>query len=366
MGSGAALPPDRRRAELRRGDGAGACWSASACVLTSGCSNELASTPCSSTWSSSCRCCSAVLVALLPQSEKGQIRAVTFIGMLVDFGLAVLASTCASTRRAPEFQLEYRAAAGSPTSGISYHVGVDGLAVCADAAHRVPRARWWCSPRWTFIEDRVKEFHLALLVLQTAMLGALASLDVLLFYVFFEAMLIPMYLLIGVWGSEERQKAAVKFFLYTLAGSLLMLVAILAVYFLAPARRRAQLRLRDHLQRAARRQPRARAPASPARRRAAPRSRRWRRRCTPTARGCSSPSRWRSRSRCRCSRCTPGCRTRTCRRRWPGSIDPRRRDAEDGDLRLLAFRHAAVPGGRAADAAALRGARRWWASSTAR
>ncbi|HZH03503.1 MAG TPA: NADH-quinone oxidoreductase subunit M, partial [Myxococcaceae bacterium] len=86
---------------------------------------------------------------------------------------------------------------------------------------------------WTGITERVKEFHIAVLVLQTAMLGALVSLDLLLFYVFWEAMLIPMYLLVGVWGSEERIKAAVKFFLYTLVGSLLMLVAVLAVYFLA-------------------------------------------------------------------------------------------------------------------------------------
>ena len=86
---------------------------------------------------------------------------------------------------------------------------------------------------WTFIETRVKSFHLSLLLIQTAMLGALASLDIILFYIFFEAMLVPMYFIIGVWGSEERTKAAIKFFIYTLAGSLIMLVAILAVYFLA-------------------------------------------------------------------------------------------------------------------------------------
>ncbi|HZI13383.1 MAG TPA: NADH-quinone oxidoreductase subunit M, partial [Myxococcus sp.] len=85
----------------------------------------------------------------------------------------------------------------------------------------------------TYISHRIKEFHLALLVLQTTMLGALVSMDLLLFYVFFEAMLIPMYLMVGVWGAEDRQMAAVKFFLYTLAGSLLMLVAIVALYFIA-------------------------------------------------------------------------------------------------------------------------------------
>src|SRR5690606_4283382 len=86
---------------------------------------------------------------------------------------------------------------------------------------------------WTFVQARVKAFHIALLVLQTAMLGAVISLDVLLFYVFFEAMLVPMYLLVGVWGSENRQMAAMKFFVYTLVGSLLMLVALIAVYLIA-------------------------------------------------------------------------------------------------------------------------------------
>ncbi len=167
---------------------------------------------------------------------------------------------------------------------------------------------------WSFIEDRVKEFHLALLLLQTAMLGALASLDVILFYVFFEAMLIPMYLLIGVWGSEERQMAAMKFFLYTLVGSLLMLVAMLAVYFLgqpAGARSFDYAAFYNWL--------------APANRELA---------ACLIGKDCASMSpvadalqmlravdvprlrASRSRSRCRCSRCTPGCPTRTCRRRW--------------------------------------------------
>ncbi|MGQ0508255.1 MAG: complex I subunit 4 family protein, partial [Myxococcaceae bacterium] len=86
---------------------------------------------------------------------------------------------------------------------------------------------------WRSIDSRVKEFHLALLVLQTAMLGALGALDLVLFYIFWEAMLIPMYLLVGVWGSEGRIAAAMKFFIYTLIGSLLMLVAILGLYFIS-------------------------------------------------------------------------------------------------------------------------------------
>src|SRR5207244_9422834 len=79
---------------------------------------------------------------------------------------------------------------------------------------------------WKYIQQRVKPYCIALLVLETAMIGTLAALDLVLFYVFWEAMLIPMYLLIGMWGSERRIYAAVKFFLFTFIGSVLMLLAI--------------------------------------------------------------------------------------------------------------------------------------------
>jgi NADH-quinone oxidoreductase subunit M len=174
----------------------------------------------------------AVLVTLLPQGEKQLIRAWTLLGMLVNLALAIWLYGSFDPK-GPEFQLEHRVA-WIPDLGISYHVGVDGLAVSLMllTAFLGP---FLVLASWRFIDTRVKSFHAALLLIQTAMLGALASLDIILFYVFFEAMLVPMYLLIGVWGSEERTQAAMKFFLYTLAGSLLMLVAILAVYFLQPA-----------------------------------------------------------------------------------------------------------------------------------
>ncbi|MFN0061600.1 MAG: NuoM family protein [Myxococcaceae bacterium] len=170
------------------------------------------------------------MVAVLPGSETGQIRAVTWAGMLVTFGLT-LALYLGFSPQGPEFQYTFRAP-WLTDLGIAYHVGVDGIAVSLMLLAGVLGPLVVMASSGT-VQKRVKEFHLALLVLQTAMLGALAALDVIVFYVFFEAMLIPMYLLIGVWGSEERQMAAVKFFLYTLAGSLLMLVAILAVYFIA-------------------------------------------------------------------------------------------------------------------------------------
>ncbi len=84
---------------------------------------------------------------------------------------------------------------------------------------------------WRAIETRVKEFMATLLIMETAMLGVFTALDFVFFYVFWEVMLIPMYLIIGVWGGPNRIYAAIKFFLYTLAGSLLLLVAIIVFYF---------------------------------------------------------------------------------------------------------------------------------------
>ncbi len=173
----------------------------------------------------------AALVMFLPKTEKRQIRAITFMGMLFNLATCVWAWTRFVPRSGTEFQLEYRLR-WIDDLGVSFHVGVDGLAMTLVLLTGV-LGPLVVLASWTFVEERVKEFHLALLVLQTALIGAVCSLDVLLFYVFFEAMLIPMYLLIGVWGSEERQMAATKFFLYTLIGSLLMLVALLAAYFLA-------------------------------------------------------------------------------------------------------------------------------------
>ena len=84
---------------------------------------------------------------------------------------------------------------------------------------------------WTAIENRVKEYYVWFLVLQTGMLGVFMALDFFLFFVFWEAMLVPMYLLIGIWGGPRKLYAAIKFFLYTLVGSVLMLLGILFLYF---------------------------------------------------------------------------------------------------------------------------------------
>ena len=171
------------------------------------------------------------LVVFLPKDEKGQIRAVTLAGMIGSFLTTLWAWFRFDIHSPVEFQLEYRLEWLSDV-GISYHVGVDGLSVALVLLTGVLGPMVVLSS-WTFVQERVKEFHLALLVLQTAMFGAFTSIDTMLFFMFFEAVLVPMYLLIGVWGSEERQKAAVKFFLYTMVGSVLMLLALFAVYFLS-------------------------------------------------------------------------------------------------------------------------------------
>ncbi|MBL9037406.1 MAG: Fe-S-binding domain-containing protein, partial [Archangium sp.] len=173
----------------------------------------------------------AAVVAFMPKGEKGQIRGLTLVGMVLNLATCVWAWLRFVPNHPMEFQSEYRLQWVADI-GLSYHVGVDGLAMTLVMLTGI-LGPLVVLASWTYVDERVKEFHLALLVLQTAMLGALCALDVLLFYIFFEAMLVPMYLLIGVWGAEDRQMAAMKFFLYTLVGSLLMLVALLAVYFLA-------------------------------------------------------------------------------------------------------------------------------------
>ncbi len=117
-----------------------------------------------------------------------------------------------------------------PTLGVNYHVGVDGISLLLVllTTFLTPLA---LASAWHAIEDRTKEFVITMLLLETGMLGVFVSLDLFLFFVFWEAMLIPMYLIIGVWGGANRIYAAVKFVLYTMVGSALMLVAILAFYY---------------------------------------------------------------------------------------------------------------------------------------
>jgi len=113
---------------------------------------------------------------------------------------------------------------------IKYLVGVDGISMLLVLLTTILGFIAILSA-WTTIQTRVKQFYACMLLLQTGMLGVFISLDFFLFYIFWEVMLIPMYFIIGVWGGPRRIYAAVKFFIYTLLGSLLMLLGILALYF---------------------------------------------------------------------------------------------------------------------------------------
>ncbi len=114
--------------------------------------------------------------------------------------------------------------------GAKYKFGIDGISMLLTLLTTLLGAIAVLSS-WNAIKEREKEYYAFLLLLQTGMLGVFMSLDFLLFYVFWEVMLVPMYFLIGVWGGPRKLYAAIKFFLYTLAGSVLMLVGILAIYF---------------------------------------------------------------------------------------------------------------------------------------
>jgi len=117
-----------------------------------------------------------------------------------------------------------------PSIGVQYLFGVDGISTLLILLTTLLGFIAILSS-WTAITDRVRQYYVFLLLLQVGMLGVFCALDMFLFYVFWEVMLVPMYFLIGIWGSARRLYAAIKFFLYTLAGSVVMLLGILALYF---------------------------------------------------------------------------------------------------------------------------------------
>jgi NADH-quinone oxidoreductase subunit M len=117
-----------------------------------------------------------------------------------------------------------------PEFGITYHMGVDGISMMFVLLSTLLTPICVLAS-WESIQHRVKEYMIAFLVLETLMVGMFCALDFVLFYMFFEGVLIPMFLIIGVWGGQRRVYSAFKFFLFTLAGSVLMLLAMLAIYF---------------------------------------------------------------------------------------------------------------------------------------
>src|SRR4026207_1771558 len=118
-----------------------------------------------------------------------------------------------------------------PIIGARYQMGVDGVTVLLIVLTTLLGVIAALSS-WEYIQKREKEYYVLLLLLQTAVIGVFASMDLFLFYLFFEVSLVPMYFLIGIWGGENRLYAAIKFFLYTLVGSVVMLLGVLKMYFL--------------------------------------------------------------------------------------------------------------------------------------
>ena len=169
-----------------------------------------------------------LLLALGRDNNAGTVRALALVGAVASFAVTIPLLTGFNTGTAAMQFVEKLP--WIERFNIHYHLGLDGLSV-------------WFVPltafitiivviaAWQVIEDRVAQYMGAFLVLSGLMIGVFCALDGLLFYVFFEATLIPIYLIIGVWGGPNRVYAAFKFFLYTLLGSLLMLVALVYLYF---------------------------------------------------------------------------------------------------------------------------------------
>jgi NADH-quinone oxidoreductase subunit M len=170
----------------------------------------------------------ALLVALVPASREQTARLVALAASLATLVLAVVLAARFRTGEAG-FQLGM-AARWVPAFGVSYRVGVDGVSLPLVLLTAVlsPLA---IAGSWR-MTDRPRTYLALLLVLETAMIGVFVSLDLFLFYIFWEAVLVPAYFLIGSFGGPRRVYAAVKFFVYTLAGGLLMLVGIIALFWL--------------------------------------------------------------------------------------------------------------------------------------
>lgn len=171
----------------------------------------------------------AALILVIPGAKKNLIRVIAMTVLTFDFFLSLLIFfQFDGTRTTMQFVEKI---AWIENLGISYNVGMDGISILLYmlATFLAPLI---VLSTWKAIDNRVKEFMVFFLLLQTGMLGVFVSLDFFLFYVFWELMLIPMYFIIGVWGGERRIYAAVKFFIYTMFGSVLMLVAILYLSYI--------------------------------------------------------------------------------------------------------------------------------------
>ncbi|MCG0239341.1 MAG: NADH-quinone oxidoreductase subunit M [Firmicutes bacterium] len=177
----------------------------------------------------------AVAMLLVPRTQEKLIKGLALVGTLVPLALTlVLLSRFEVGSGAIQFQEKF---VWIPSLGIQYHMGVDGWGITMLALSTLlfPLA---VLASFGYIEHRVKDYFVLLLILETGTNGVFTALDFVLFYVFWEIVLLPMYFLIGIWGGPRREYAAIKFFLYTLIGSVIMLVGALALYLQFPAGQR--------------------------------------------------------------------------------------------------------------------------------
>jgi NADH-quinone oxidoreductase subunit M len=171
----------------------------------------------------------ALGILLIPRDKANAIKTCAFAVAAVDF---VISLALFFTFQSDSAQMQFvEHVAWVESLGISYHLGVDGISLFLVLLTTLLSPIAILSS-WTAITDKVKDYMVFMLLLETGMIGVFVALDLFLFFVFWEATLIPMYFLIGRWGGARRIYAALKFFLYTFAGSALMLVAILVLYFM--------------------------------------------------------------------------------------------------------------------------------------
>ncbi len=168
-------------------------------------------------------------VLLIPKEKTGLIRWVTLIVTFANFLISlVLIPNFNNNTHQMQFVERYE---WIPSIGIQYFLGIDGISyLIVLLTTMISFISVMAS--WTAIEHRVKEFHVAMLLTEVGMLGTFMALDFILFYIFWEVTLIPMYFIVGIWGGPRRVYAAVKFFLFTMFGSVFMLIAILALFFI--------------------------------------------------------------------------------------------------------------------------------------
>jgi len=163
-----------------------------------------------------------------PEVEARNTRAVALWTSLITFAVS-MGIWVKFDNAIVGFQFEEKAV-WMESLGLAYHLGVDGISMFFILLSTLLTVLC-IAASWISITDRVKEYMISFLVLETLMIGMFSALDLVLFYVFFEGVLIPMFLIIGIWGGPRRNYAAFKFFLYTLVGSVLMLLAILTMIF---------------------------------------------------------------------------------------------------------------------------------------